>query len=169
LCHSGATPGGLPAPLNNLNAIIANQASQLEFAFRSVQASVGGKGRLRTDFDAMAAEVIAFERKYTLSDNIVKLFSLLGGNQQDRKNLVQICQSLPAEAGGKARVDCGFIEVSVIEKIKRFEEVELKGYLNVHVSGSGINFGPSGAVNGGDVTFFVSAALILEAKDLLLA
>ena len=37
MCHSGMVPGNLPAPLNNLNAISGNKASQLEFAFRSLQ------------------------------------------------------------------------------------------------------------------------------------
>ena len=33
ICHSGICPGVLPAPLNNLNGISANQSSQLEVAF----------------------------------------------------------------------------------------------------------------------------------------
>jgi len=166
MCHSGATPSGLPAPLNNLNGIIANQSSQLEFAFRSVQAAVGGKGRLRTDFDALSTEVIAFERKYTLVDNIVKLFSLLVRGQKDRKNLIQRCQALPID--GKIAVDCDFVETSVIQKIQRLEEVELKGHLNVQTDYPGTQYGPSGAMNGAKVIFDVTAALVLEAKDLLL-
>ncbi|EKA7356847.1 toll/interleukin-1 receptor domain-containing protein, partial [Vibrio vulnificus] len=46
LCHSGMQLQNLPKPIDNLNAIVANQASQLEFAFRSIQAAVGGKGSL---------------------------------------------------------------------------------------------------------------------------
>ena len=57
-CHSGCTPGNLPMPLNNLNAIQANQSAQLEFAFRSLQSAVGGKGALRTDFDQLASAVV---------------------------------------------------------------------------------------------------------------
>lgn len=75
-CHSGASPGNLPSPLNNLNGVEANISARLEFAFASIQAAVGGKGRLRTDFDALASSVRAFEAKYILEENMERALSL---------------------------------------------------------------------------------------------
>lgn len=167
LCHSGARPSELPAPLNNLNGIIGNQSSELEFAFRSLQAAVGGKGRLRTDFDALSAKVIAFERQYTLADNVVKLFSLLDDNKEHLQNIIQIAESHPA--GGYVEIDCDFVETSAIQKMKALEEIELKGHLKVQVKSSITQMSSMGAINGGSVTFQVTAALVLEAKNRLLA
>ena len=128
VCHSGLAPSGLPAPLNNLNGIAANQASQLEFAFRSLQTAVGGKGALKTDFDALATQIIAFEQQYTLGANLVKLLSLLGG---DKRVLVQHCEQQPP--GIKTTIDCGFVETSKVQEIKAFEASELKGHIQVTV------------------------------------
>ena len=76
-CHSGMTYNALPQPICNLNAIEANIASRLEFAFRSLQSAVGAKGRLRTDFDELAANIVAFEKQYLLFDNLEKIFNIL--------------------------------------------------------------------------------------------
>ncbi|WP_169507168.1 toll/interleukin-1 receptor domain-containing protein [Pleomorphomonas koreensis] len=78
-CHSGSTPSELPAPLNNLNGIIATESSQLEFAFRSLQSALGGKGALRTDFDKLAAAALAFQTSYTIGASISRICSLVGG------------------------------------------------------------------------------------------
>ncbi len=164
VCHSGATPGGLPAPLNNLNGITANQAAQLEFAFRSLQAAVGGKGRLKTDFDALASKVIFFERQYTLGANVVKMLSMLGG---DKRVLVQHCEQQPA--GAKTTLDCGFVETGVIQTLKSLEANELKGHIQVTTDMPGTSFGPQGAVNGAQVKLLVPVALILDFKHLLQA
>lgn len=162
-CHSGLTPGGLPAPLNNLNGIAANQASQLEFAFRSLQAAVGGRGALKTDFDAIATQIIVFERQYTLGANLTKMLSLLGG---DKRLLVQHCeQQLP---GTRTTIDCGFIETNAVQAIKAFEINELKGHIHVMVDTPGTSFGPLGAVNGAQVKIVIPISLVLQFKELLL-
>lgn len=157
VCHSGLTPNGLPAPLNNLNAIVGNQASQLEFAFRSLQAAVGGRGNLKTDFDALAAKIIKFEQQYTLGANLLKMLSLFGG---DRRALVKHCEQLPA--GTRTTIDCGFVETSVVQTLKNLESNELRGHIQVNVEGSGIAFGSIGAVNGAQVKIVIPVSLILQ-------
>jgi TIR domain len=164
MCHSGMSPGALPAPLNNLNAIVANQASQLEFAFRSLQAAVGGKGRLKTDFDALAAKVTAFELEYTLGANIATMVRLLGG---DAHRIVAHCESLPPAA--RTFIDCGFVETTVVHKLQALEANELHGHVRVAVQNPGTSFRPSGAVNGAEVKIHLTAALIVQFKDMILA
>lgn len=163
VCHSGLTPAGLPAPLNNLNAINANQASQLEFAFKSLQAAVGGKGTLKTNFDTLAAQIIDFEQKYTLGDSLKKMLSLLNG---DMKLLITHCEQQPP--GTLINIDCGFIETNLIQIFKAFESNELKGQIQVAIDIPGTSFGPHGAVNGAQVKIHVSVSLIMHFKDLLL-
>jgi hypothetical protein len=62
VCHSGCTPGDLPMPLNNLNAIRGAQSLELKRAFQSIQSAVGGKGSLKTDFNKLASKVVALEK-----------------------------------------------------------------------------------------------------------
>ncbi len=164
VCHSGITPNGLPAPLNNLNGIAANQASQLEFAFRSLQSAVGGRGGLKTDFDVLAAQVIALEQQYTLGLNLVKMLSLLGG---DKRLLVQHCEQLAP--GLRTTIDCAFLETNVVQALKAFESNELKGYIQVSVNSPGTTFGPLGAVNGAQVKIEIGSSLVLQFKEQLLA
>lgn len=160
ICHSGIAPSALPAPLNNLNAVSANQASQLEFAFRSLQGAVGGRGSLKTDFDELATKVIQFEQEYTLGANLNRMLSLLGG---DRRILVQHCEQLPA--GTQTTIDCGFLDTSVIQALKSFEANELKGQIQVRVDMPGISFGPNGAENGAEVKIILPVSLICQFKE----
>lgn len=157
VCHSGMTPGTLPAPLNNLNAIVGNQASQLEFAFRSLQAAVGGRGNLKTDFDVLSGRLTQFENQYTLGANLLKMLSLLGG---DMRVLVKHCEQLPA--GAITTIDCGFVETNVVQTIKGLESNELRGKIQVNVESSGTSFGPLGAVNGAQLKIAVATSLILQ-------
>jgi hypothetical protein len=76
-CHSGISLDSLPMPLKILNAIIANRATELEFAFRSIQTAVGGKGKLKTDFDILANSVSKFEKEYILGEKITELFEII--------------------------------------------------------------------------------------------
>ncbi|WP_227728829.1 toll/interleukin-1 receptor domain-containing protein [Yersinia proxima] len=73
-CHSGIVPATLPQPICNLNGITASNSSELEFAFKSLQAAVGGKGKLRTDFDELASNIIIFVNKYTIQDSLKTIF-----------------------------------------------------------------------------------------------
>lgn len=86
-CHSGMACNALPQPICNLNAIEANMASRLEFAFRSLQSAVGAKGRLRTDFNDLASKIIAFEKQYVLFDNLEKIFNTLRLSNEALNNI----------------------------------------------------------------------------------
>lgn len=162
ICHSGMTPSTLPAPLNNLNAIYANQASQLEFAFRSLQTAVGGKGMLKTDFNALSAKIIAFEQKYTLGANLIKLLSLINC---DKRSLLNNCESAPDDINF-IRVFCGFVETSIIQSLKRMESNELKGHIHVFVDFPGMTMTPAGGVSGAmDVKIDIDIPLVLRFKE----
>lgn len=82
ICHSGSTPSTLPSPLNNLNAITGTESNQLELAFKSIQSALGGKGKLRTDFDDLARKINEFQQTYTTGDKFSKLLNLLLNKEQ---------------------------------------------------------------------------------------
>lgn len=163
LCHSGMVPTALPVPLSNLNGVVANQASQLEFAFRSLQAAVGGKGMLRTDFDALAGKVMAFEQSYTVGANLKKTLVLLGF---DSRVLLEQCESQRNVAVANLKSD--FVETSAIQAIRAFEAAELKDKIVLNLGASKIQSRPTGPVTGAEVELQVSTALILQFKDELL-
>lgn len=164
-CHSNMTPAKLPQPICNLNAISANQASQLEFAFRSIQTAVGGKGTLRTDFDSIAQNVVAFERDYTLGATVNDFFKSLGG---DMRKLIQHCESLPPGTQ-KTTLELGFIPTELVEKIKEYQENELSGRIQLNTKNPGLSFGTNGAVNGAEASVIIDINLVLEFKALLSA
>ena len=163
LCHSNMAPSGLPQPIGNLNAIVANQASQLEFAFRSIQTAVGGKGSLRTDFDQLAQKVVAFEREYTLGATVADFFKSLSG---DMNKLIQHCESLPPGTS-KTTLELGFIPTELVQKIQDLQDNGLAGKINLTTKNPGMSFGTQGAVNGADASIVIDVSLVLEFKDLL--
>lgn len=164
LCHSGMTPSSLPAPLNNLNAVLASQSSQLQFAFQSLQSAVGGKGALKTSFDGLALQVIDFERTYTIGASLKRMLSLLAG---DIQKLIDHCKTVPA--GNAITIQCGFVGTTIIQALKGFESNELKGSIAVAVTNPGMSFGPMGAVNGAEVAIQIPASLVLQYANQLLA
>lgn len=163
-CHSNMTPSNLPQPIGNLNAIVANQASQLEFAFRSIQTAVGGKGSLRTDFDKLAQKIVSFEREYTMGSTVVNFFKMLSG---DMNKLVQHVDSLHAGVTNTT-LELGFIPTELVQKIQLFQDNELKGKINLTTKNPGMSFGNQGAVNGADASVVIDIQLVNEFKDLLL-
>ena len=163
LCHSGMTPATLPLPLSNLNGVLANQASQLEFTFRSLQSAVGTNGSLTTDFDALAAKITAFEATYTVGSNLKKLLRLLG---TEGALIVQHCEQQPA--GSMTQVNCGFVETSVIQQLKAMEASELKGLIAVKLGASQIQTRPTGPVTGSQVELLLSVSAVMQFKELLL-
>ncbi|WP_276867606.1 toll/interleukin-1 receptor domain-containing protein [Enterobacter oligotrophicus] len=86
-CHSGMSFNALPQPICNLNAIEANMASKLEFAFKSLQLAVGARGRFRTDFNELASKIADFEKKYVLFASLEKIFDNLSLSPDDLKNI----------------------------------------------------------------------------------
>ena len=163
LCHSGMTPGRLPLPLNNLNGVLGSEASQLDFSFRSLQSAVGGKGKLKTDFDELALRTLAFEQQYTLGDNLKALLKLLGAALD---TLVAHFKILPSNVF--STVDFGFVDNDLIKTVMLYEAEGLKGHIRVKVNSVGLAFGAKGAVTGGDLQIDISAALVQQFEALLL-
>jgi len=163
LCHSDMSPSSLPQPIGNLNAITANQASQLEFAFRSIQTAVGGKGTLRTDFDFLAQKVSTFEREYTLGATVSKFLKSLGG---DMTTLIQHCEALPPGTS-RTTLELGFIPTELVQKIQNYQNNQLSGRINLTTKNPGMSFGQQGAVNGAEASVLIDVSLVLEFKDLL--
>ncbi|WP_181181815.1 toll/interleukin-1 receptor domain-containing protein [Mesorhizobium sp. B1-1-6] len=161
VCHSGMKPGALPAPLSNLNGIVANQSSQLEFAFRSIQSAVGGKGGLKTDFDQLSARIIAFENAYTLGASLVRL--LKGINVP---GLIAHCEANPNTT---VNIQFGFVPNEQIDVIRGLERNELQGRIKVEVKSSVVAFGADGAQNGGDIEVMIGTALLLQFRNELLS
>lgn len=168
VCHSGITPATLPSPLNNLNAILGNQASQLEFAFRSLQTVVGGKGPLKTNFDMLAAQVAEFERQYTLGSSLKKMLALLGGQIADTRLLIQHCEQQPQES--MTTLQCGFVDNNVVQALQSLEANELKGIIRVVIGKAGVNFSDkSRTVVGANVSILLPVKLVLEFREQLIA
>ncbi|KAB8153155.1 TIR domain-containing protein [Kordia sp. TARA_039_SRF] len=164
-CHSGITPSKLPMPLTNLSAIEANNSAHLESAFKSIQTAVGGSGELKTDFDKLASEIINFEKKYTLGDNLVSLFQTINVNSTQIEQVITRCKGLAK--GGRIKLSLGFIDQTVVAKIRTNINDNLSAYADVMQESAGIAFGNQGAINGGDTFVNVSTDLILEFEELL--
>lgn len=165
-CHSGLRPGELPVPLNNLNGIVATEASQLENAFQSLQASVGARGKLKTDFDALAASVIEFERKYTLGDNLAKMLAL-GCPKDERIKVIehaQLHQNSPAVTLGFGQLD-----MKKVSAIKELEQTSLKGVIATKIDASGTTFGPEGSHNVANLQVAIDPKLIIEFAEAIKA
>ena len=164
-CHSGITPSKLPMPLTNLSSIQANNSSNLELAFKSIQTAVGGKGHLKTDFDTLAQEIIKFENRYTLGDNLVKLFLLLGRNNSQINQYIAQCKNLPT--GTILKISLGVLDQNLIKTLSSLQKDQLNGYLTVKQTSSEMNFSSQGTITGGNVEISVSRDLILNFEKLL--
>lgn len=153
VCHSGLIPRDLPQPLNNLNGIHANQASQLESAFQSLQAAVGGKGRLRTNFDELAANTINFENTYTITDRIIKINQILRGK-------ISLNKVKPL-SNGNHLIELNFLPREIFDQVKSLIPVPLKNELTLSMDGCGLyTFEDGNSIIGG------STDIILTSKGL---
>lgn len=164
-CHSGITPSKLPMPLTNLNSINSNNAAQLEAAFKSIQTAVGGKGNLKTNFDNLAQRVIDFEKKYTLGDNLIRLFTTIGVSNAQINQAIIHCKNL--KKGSFLQIPLGFRDTNTIQILKSLESNELNGYLTVQINNPGLSFGTQGAVNGGQTEITISRDIVVDFESLL--
>lgn len=159
-CHSGITPGQLPMPLMNLNAIQANNSARLEVAFKSIQTSVGGKGQLKTNFNYLAQEIIKFELQYILGDNLITLFKLIAINNAGMNQGINQCKVF-----GKGKIwqiHLGFRDNNLFQILKGLETGALKGKMTATMEKPGISFGTEGAINGGNTSILISTDLIID-------
>ena len=161
-CHSGVTSATLPQPLGNLNAINANDPIHLENAFKSLQIAMGGKGNLKTNFTELSKKIFDLEQKYTIGNAVKAMLSPIKG---DMAKLISHCESqLP---GATIQLQLGFIEQGIVSAIKNYESGQLKGLIQVSIEKPGTSFGPTGAINGAEVTIAMKADLIKEFRDIL--
>ncbi|QJP95500.1 toll/interleukin-1 receptor domain-containing protein [Pseudomonas fluorescens] len=166
ICHSGASPSTLPSPLNNLNAISGNQASQLEFAFKSLQSAVGGRGKLKTDFNKLAEKLIDFEYTHNLGANIATAIKLLLP-AKELKGLIESCERLdPTRQELCLKLEN--IENSIIKKVRAMANNELHSIIRIESISSGFGFGPNGSVSMESINMYLSPKLIVDAKKLIL-
>ncbi|HFF5965469.1 TPA: toll/interleukin-1 receptor domain-containing protein [Stenotrophomonas maltophilia] len=166
LCHSGSSPGSLPAPLNNLNAVDANQATRLEFAFRSIQAAVGGRGNLKTDFDALAEKVRRFEHAYTLEANLVKLTQMIMVPSTIR-NFVEFAEK---DAGSELRVEVGIMDEVNAHNMENLVKEHLSGVVRIERNGWGAGATFRGEHGSGPIIIAtVDRAAVLSCKRAILA
>lgn len=138
-CHSGMTFRDLPQPICNLNAIEANLAPKLEFAFKSLQAAVGGRGRLKTDFNALATQIAEFESRYMLHDWVLRVFDLLGMNAEDKDSLRK-----QASLATKNVIIQASMNQNVTDQIFQIVDAHLSHLVSYTVKGTGIRAGSKG-------------------------
>jgi len=160
ICHSGMTLNSLPMPLSNLNAIQGNISSQLEFAFKSLQTAVGGKGKLRTDFIDLASQISRFEKQYTLGENIIKLFSSMGINNTQINQLITECNTLGK--GKPFQINLDWRDNILIQQLQSMEKNELNTLIQVSITSGGIQFGPQGVINGGKLSLTILTDVVID-------
>lgn len=163
ICHSGATPGSLPAPLNNLNAISGTESGQLEFAFKSIQSAIGGSGRLRTNFDDLASKLLKLQTEYTETSNFAKVLKLVSPAEKLR----ELVENFEINRPEKSII----IQVSDIQKNKA-EEVRdiIHSFLkNVKIKSLGVKtaYGPNGGNSYESLEIEFSIELFEQTKHLL--
>lgn len=156
ICHSGIKPSQLPKPIDNLNAIEGNQSSRLEFAFKSIQSAVGGRGVLRTDFDELARKVIEFERGYTKLKAVAEILYLL--------DLYELKFKLYCEAlsGSEVVVDLDFVSSDVLKKVRNLS-MGMSSEISVKAApGSSLAYHTETLETGQKCNLYVARSLALE-------
>jgi hypothetical protein len=138
MCHSGIEPSSLPSPINNLNAVRANEPAGLTFALKSLQAAVGGKGTLKSNIPALVEQVSGFEKKYTIDANVLHALEILGmGTKHNEiRNLIRADLSNPSKPDF---ADFGNIVVEghLAPVLYDFAAGPLKGILIIESKGNG--------------------------------
>lgn len=164
ICHSGIVPSQLPQPINNLNAIQANLASQLESAFKSLQQAFGGRGKLKTDFDLLKDKIVTIEKKYTVGRNLKDFFNITNTNMQE---IINQCQDETIE---KITISCGILENSKFQSMKKYESGELLDVVTVKGKDAVLTVDDDkGITNEIEVSVIISKNIILDNKDVLLS
>ena len=167
-CHSGATCSTLPLPIGSLNAINATDAIHLEKAFKTLQSAMGGRGNLKTDFNALAQDVLRIENKYTIGAALKRLIALINCLVNcDKEKLIDYCQTLPHDKVFPIRIKKP-VKSDIIEEMKSLENGKLKGFIKVSSKGQGMQIVNDLSFNGAaEVTIQIRADLVMENKDSL--
>jgi len=167
ICHSGIKPSQLPMPLTNLNSVISNDPVHLKMVFESIQKAVGGKGKLRTNFEELSNEILHFEEKYTIGDNLKDIFIALGITKSQIENIINHCVNNDSE---KISIDKSFVDEEIINKIKDIQKENLKNIIEVKIMGTEtIITNTTGTIKGGALKLIISPKIILKYQDYLLS
>ncbi len=133
ICHSGQALATLPKPIDNLNSVLSNQSTGLEFAFRAIQNAVGGEGEFRTNFNTLAQEVVEFEKDYTLYTKIKRVLNLMDIDKNDFHDHCKKAQdtNITIKSG----------EYYSLDTIKELRELahELEGNISLQVGSLSVN------------------------------
>ena len=128
-----------------------------------MQASVGGRGKLRTDFDELATQVSAFELRYTLGSNYIKVFEAVRMGITQRMHFINWCIS--NKNMDDAKIPFNFLPRDTIKILINLQDNELKGHFFIRTSSYRIVTNEAGMEDGssGEMTFKISS--ILKVKD----
>jgi len=166
VCHSGMSVGQMPAPLNNLSGIMANDAPSLERGFHALQKAVGGSGKLRTDFDALATRIRDFERRYTVGNNVVKAMKLITSWPAEVAQVIALCEQSAATLQ-MVEINVNFVESSNVAALQQLALGDLSGLMSIHIMENTTTAGAAGNQNGAKVRVKVSPNEVLKVKDQL--
>lgn len=161
-CHSGMELSKLPQPINNLNAIQANTKDHLESAFRSIQAAVGGKGTLKTDFVILSNKIIEFEKRYTIGDILNKFVKLFTKDPT-------LIYTLISQHPHAERVEIGLGEIEN-DSLKLLQEniQGIEDFVKILVKPIGLRIDNTGARNLSNVVIQFDSEIMKEYRDLIL-
>lgn len=161
LCHSGITPKDLPPPLNSLDAIQANDTSQLERAFHAIQKAVGAKGKLRTDFKALAEKLGKIEDKNILCSHLVRVLAIFAGNRISQ--LIPEWEKLTKES--IIELKKSGIDNRTVGELVVLQESFLKSYLEFELTNIHKVSDTDGNTSNADVCIKLPVDLLLSHKD----
>jgi hypothetical protein len=164
VCHSGLSIQQLPPPLNNLNAVGASSPLGLTRMFTAVQRAVGGRGRLRTDFQKLASDIVLYEVATTLSKSFLEAFQTLGGSLPDA---IQVLDRARVDEHDEINLNFGLVNHQRIEKVQRLISGSGDQRWRLIIHHGGIGLGPLGAVSGGVVTLILDREFFLAIRDSL--
>ncbi|WP_239613900.1 toll/interleukin-1 receptor domain-containing protein [Cohnella mopanensis] len=160
-CHSGMTLNAMPQPINQLNAIQGNIASQLEFAFNSIQKAVGGKGSLKTNFTDLASKVQAFEDNYTVGDKLSNFFRMFAKSTNQVYQLIDDNPHTP-----KVILGLGTVELDNAKKLIEGAKL-IPDYISVNASPSRLQVDSFGTRNLCEVELLIDTDIMKKFRKLL--
>ncbi|QDW50282.1 toll/interleukin-1 receptor domain-containing protein [Burkholderia sp. KBS0801] len=170
VCHSGVTPSGLPAPLNALNAISATRASDLEFAFKSLQRALGVSGSpLRTDFDGFAAGTKRFEDLYTIGEVLARNMLVTVPIRDDVERVIDHCRNEAKRGGKKFTISIPAAQQAISDAWSESVRDQLSGKVSITIQNGGLGLGPTGAYSVCDIALTLDPNLIVEHADTILS
>lgn len=163
ICHSGMSPGALPPPLGNLNGITASHLGQLEGAFRNLQTAMGGRGKLRTDFDDLAAKVVGLEEAYTVGADLrACLRATFDGDVSKIQRFVQACKEC-LQAGYASYVPTiNSVRQTAVDLWMTSIKGALDNKVSMRVLSAEISMGPSGSANMSDIELSFNPKLVVD-------